>query len=146
MESKMKSRKTKKSTEKMWANDVSTAEVVKYLNAMHKAARTKPKKETGSNDLPRTVQVTKEYLNALRRAVGQLIDPETAEVNWWHVELIDPYGDHDYVPPHFQCTGREHFARAPGTDVWIASGDLPEATHKRLCEIHSSRPGQSAAK
>ena len=142
----MKSRKTKKPTEKMWANDVSTAEVVKYLNAMHKAARTKPKKETGSNDLPRTVQVTKEYLNALRRAVGQLIDPETAEVNWWHVELSDPYGDDEYVPPHFQCTGREHFARAPGSDVWIASGDLPEVTHKRLCEIHSARPGQSAAK
>ena len=99
----MKSRKTKKSTEKMWANDVSTAEVVKYLNAMHKAARTKPKKETGSNDLPRTVQVTKEYLNALRRAVGQLIDPETADVNWWHVEMIDPYGDHEYIPPHFHA-------------------------------------------
>ena len=140
----MKSRKTKKPTEKMWANDVSTAEVVKYLNAMHKAARTKPKKETGSNDLPRTVQVTKEYLNALRRAVGQLIDPETAEVNWWHVELIDPYGDYAELPPHLQCTGRAHFARAPGTDVWIESGDLPEATHERLCEINSLRPRQKA--
>ena len=96
-------------------------------------------KKTRSNDLPATVEVTVEYLNALRRAVGQLIDPETAEVNWWHVEVIDPYGDYAELPPHYQCTGRGHFARAPGTDVWIASGDLPEGTNKRLCEIHSSR-------
>jgi hypothetical protein len=139
MESKMKSRKTKIATKKMWTNDANFKELLKYLKAMHKAGRTKPKKKTGSNDLPRTVQVTKEYLNVLRRAVGQLIDPETAEVNWWHVELIDPYGDYAELPPHLQCTGRAHFARAPGTDVWIESGDLPEATHKRLCEIHSSR-------
>ena len=140
----MKSRKTKKPTEKMWANDVSTAEVVKYVKALLKAARTKANKKTRGNDLPTTVQVTKEYLNALRKAVGQLIDSETAEVNWSHVELIDPYGDYAELPPHLQCTGRAHFARAPGTDVWIESGDLPEATHERLCEIHSSRPRQTA--
>jgi hypothetical protein len=135
----MKSRKTKTATKKMWTSDANFAELLKYLKAMHKAARTKPGKKTRSNDLPTTVEVTVEYLNALRRAVGQLIDPETAEVNWWHVEVIDPYGDYAELPPHYQCTGREHFARAPGTGVWIASGDLPEATHKRLCEIHSSR-------
>jgi hypothetical protein len=146
MESKMKSRKTKTATTKMWANDANCKELLKYLKAMQKAAQTKAGKESGSNDLPRTVQVTTEYLNALRKAVGQLIDPETAEVNWWHVEMIDPYGDHEYIPPHFQCTGRAHFARAPGTDVWIDSEDLPEATNKRLCEIHSSRSGQTAAK
>jgi hypothetical protein len=99
-----------------------------------------------SNELPRTVEVTKEYLNALRRAVGQLIDPETAEVNWWHVEMVDPYGDYTELPPHSQCTGRAYFARAPGIDVWIESADLPEATVKRLREIHNSRPGQTAAK
>jgi hypothetical protein len=142
----MKSRKTKTATKKMWTSDANFAKLLKYLKAMHKAARTKPSKKTRSNDLPRTVRVTTEYLNALRRAVGQLIDPETADVNWWHVEMIDPYGDHEYIPPHFQCTGRAHFARAPGTDVWIVSEDLPEATHKRLCEIHSSRAAQTAAK
>ena len=42
----MKSRKTKKPTEKMWANDVSTAEVVKYVKALLKAARTKANKKT----------------------------------------------------------------------------------------------------
>ena len=135
----MKSRKTKTATKKMWTSDAKFTELLKYLKAMHKAARTKPSKKTRSNDLPKTVEVTVEYLNALRRAVGRLIDPETAEVNWWHVEVIDPYGDYTDLPPHYQCTGREHFARAPGTGVWIASDDLPEATHKRLCEIHSSR-------
>jgi hypothetical protein len=139
MESGMKSRKTKTATKKMWTSDANFTELLKYLKAMHKAAQTKPSKKTRSNDLPTTVRVTTEYLNALRKAVGQLIDPETADVNWWHVEMIDPYGDYTDLPPHYQCTGREHFARAPGTGVWIASGDLPEATHKRLCEIHSSR-------
>jgi hypothetical protein len=141
MEIKMRSCKRKTPTE----NDVQTAEVVKYVKALFKAARTKTNKKTRSNELPRTVEVTKEYLNALRRAVGQLIDPETAEVNWWRVEMVDPYGDYAELPPHSQCTGRAHFARAPGTDVWIESADLPEATHKRLCEIHSSRARQTAA-
>jgi hypothetical protein len=113
---------------------------------MHKAASTNPTKESGSNDLPKTVQVTTKYLNALRKAVGKLIDPETAEVNWRYAEMIDPYGDYECVPPHLQCTGRAHFARAPGTNVWVDSGDLPEATYKRLCEIHSSCARQTAAK
>jgi hypothetical protein len=112
---------------------------MKYFRQLRKTERAKANKKTRSNDLPSTVEVPVKYLMALRPAVGQLIDPETAEVNWWRVELIDPYGDHEYLPPHFQCTGREHFARAPGTDVWIASGDLPDATHERLCKIHSSR-------
>ena len=138
----MRSRKRKTQTE----NDLQTAEVVKYVKALFKAARTKTNKKTRSNELPSTVEVTTEYLHALRRAVGQLIDPETAEVNWWHVEMLDSYGDYAELPPHLQCTGRAHFARAPGTDAWIESADLPEATDKRLCEIHSSRAGQTAAK
>jgi hypothetical protein len=139
----MKSRKTKTATKKMWTSDPNFTELLKYLKAMYKAARTKPSKKTRSNDLPRTVRVTTEYLNALRRAVGQLIDPETTEVNWWHVEVLDPYGDYAELPPHYQCTGREHFARAPGTDVWIASRDLSEATYKRLCELHSDKARNS---
>jgi hypothetical protein len=142
MEIKMRACKRKTPTE----NDVQTAEVVKDVKALLKAARTKTNKKTRSNEPPRTVEVTTEYLNALRRTVGQLIDPETAEVNWCHVEMLDPYGDYAELPPHFQCTGRAYFARAPGTDVWIESADMPEATHKRLCEIHSSRAGQTAAK
>ena len=87
----MRSCKRKTPTE----NDVQTAEVVKYVKALLKAARTKTNKKTRSSELPRTVEVTTEYLNALRRAVGQLIDPETAEVNWRHVGMLDPYGDYE---------------------------------------------------
>jgi hypothetical protein len=139
---KMRLRMRKTQTE----NDLQTAEVVKYVKALFKATRANTNKKTCSNELPRTVEVTTEYLDALRRAVGQLIDPETAEVNWWHVQMADPYGDYAELPPHSQCTGRAHFARAPGTDVWIESADLPEATCKRLCEIHSSRARKTAAK
>jgi hypothetical protein len=133
MESKMKSRKTKTATKKMCVNDANFNNVLKYLKAMHKAAENK---KTRSDDLPSTLQVEKEYLNALRKAVGQLIDPETAEVNWWYVETFDPYGDHKYLPAHLHCIGGAHFARAPETDVWIESADLPKATYNRLREIH----------
>jgi hypothetical protein len=108
MESKMKSRKTKTAT----------------------------KKKRSSDDLPSSVQVEKDYLNALRKAVGQLIDPETADVDWWYVETEDPYDDHKDLPVHLSCVGRARFARAPETDVWIESADLPKATYKRLREIH----------
>lgn len=138
----MRSRKRKTQIE----SDLQIAEVVKYVKALFKAARTKTNKKARSDELPRTVEVTTEYLNALRSAVGQLIDPETAEVNWWYVEMLDPYGDYAELPPHFQCTGRAHFARAPGTDVWIESAHLPKATVKRLCKIHSPRAGKIAAK
>jgi hypothetical protein len=135
----MKSNNTKTLMKKKRTNEESIVVegVLKFLKALRKVARAKANKRTRSNDLPSTVKVSVKYLRALRRAVGQLIDPETADVNWWHVDLIDPYGDHEYLPPQLQCTGREHFARAPGTDVWIACGDLPEATYKRLSEIHS---------
>jgi hypothetical protein len=145
-EIKMRSRKTKMATKKMWSNDANFKELLKYLKAMHEAARTKTTKKTRSNERPGTVEVTRDYLKALRRAVGQLIDPETAEVNSWHVQMVDPYGDYAELPPHLQCTGRAHFARAPGTDVWIESADLPETTVERLGEIHSSRARQTAAK
>ena len=38
-----------------------------------------------AEDIP-TVEVTLKYLNALRKAVGLHIDPETAEVEWTYRE------------------------------------------------------------
>jgi hypothetical protein len=65
---------------------------------------------------------------------GLKIDPETAEVDWWYVQTVDPYGvlDKWELPEEFDCVGREYFARAPGSDVWVWFGDLPEQTVERL--------------
>jgi hypothetical protein len=93
---------------------------------------------TNENDLPQTtkdvptIEVTVEYLHALRKAVGLHIDPETAEVDWIYALTIDPYGDYPDLPEEYQQVGREYFARSPGSDVWISLGDLPEATCEAL--------------
>jgi hypothetical protein len=86
-----------------------------------------------------TVEVTTTYLDALRKAVGLHIDPETAEVVWWYEYTLDPYGDCSDLPEECRQVGREYFARSPGSDVWIWFGDLPEATASNLWEKHKSK-------
>jgi hypothetical protein len=71
-----------------------------------------------------------------RRKVGLLIDPETAEVTWVYAQTLDPYGDDPDLPEECRQVGREYFARAPGSDVWVHFGDLPEATRDSLWEKH----------
>jgi hypothetical protein len=91
-----------------------------------------------AKDVP-TVEVTVKYLNALRKAAALHIDPETAEVEWWYAQTLDPYGDHPDLPEECWQVGREYFARIPGTDVWILFDDLPEVTHLMLWEKHKSK-------
>src|SRR5262249_26066050 len=55
-----------------------------------------------AKDVP-TVEVRVEYLNALRKAVGLHIDPETAEVEWTYAQTLDPYGDGLDLPEEYRC-------------------------------------------
>jgi hypothetical protein len=87
----------------------------------------------------RTVEVTVEYLRALRRAVGLHIDPDIAEVEWIYAQTLDPYGDYLSLPEECYQVGRECFARSPGSNVWISFRDLPRATLDRLWEKHKSK-------
>jgi hypothetical protein len=93
--------------------------------------------QTGE-DVP-TVEVTMEYLDALRKAVGVHIDAETAEVHWTYGQTLDPYGDDPDLPEECQQVGRDYFASSPGSDVWINFGDLPEATRTKLWQKHRSK-------
>jgi hypothetical protein len=90
-----------------------------------------------------TVEVTKKYLDALRKAVGREIDPETAEVEWVYAQTLDPYGDDPDLPEEYQQVGREYFARSPGSNVWVCFGDLPEATRDILWEKTQIKVGVS---
>jgi hypothetical protein len=90
-----------------------------------------------TRDVP-TVAVTVKYLDALRRAVGLHIDPETAEVEWTYALTVDPYDDFPSLPEECQQVGREYFARSPGSDVWISFSDLPKGTRDALWEKHKS--------
>ena len=46
---------------------------------------------------------------------------------------FDPYGVHQNLLPELQddC-GKMHFARSPGSDVWVYFEDLPKATYDAL--------------
>jgi hypothetical protein len=89
----------------------------------------------------RIVEVTVSYLDALRKAVGRQIDPETAEVERIYAQTLDPYGDDPNLPEEYQQVGREYFARCPGSDVWVWFGDLPDATRDVLWNKHKSHLG-----
>jgi hypothetical protein len=67
---------------------------------------------------------TNEWL-AIRKAEALKIDPETAEVIWEWGYGVDPYGVVQDLPDECKCIGREYYARAPGSDVWVSCHDLP---------------------
>jgi hypothetical protein len=108
-------------------------------SAESKTLKPKAKKTKTSRRPPRTVEVTETYLDALRKAVGCHIDPETAEVDWTYAQIFDPYNDGFDIPKEAQQVGREYFARSPGTNIWISFGDLPRDTADRLWKKHSAK-------
>ena len=83
-------------------------------------------------------KAVKEWL-AIRKEAGLKIDPETAEVDWWYAQTLDPYGVYSDLPEECQQVGREYFARSPGSDVWVCFGDLPDATRDALRKKHRSK-------
>ena len=89
---------------------------------------------------PSTMRVMSEEERAsfleIRRQAGLMIDPMTAEVTWWYVQLMDPYGIDPELPEELHSVGRGYFARAPERDMWVCLYDLPSATHDALWEKH----------
>src|SRR5262245_34572094 len=90
------------------------------------------------------IQVDKDLLNDGRPGLDQWlaaraewaphIMPETAEVTSIMVLTLDPYGLQPAIPEEFRQIGREYFARAPDSEVWVWFGDLPDATRDALWE------------
>jgi hypothetical protein len=76
---------------------------------------------------------------AIRKAEALKIDPDTAEVDWEYRQTFDPYGVYPELPDEYQQVGREYFARAPGSEVWVGFGDLPEETRDRLWARHGRK-------
>ena len=62
---------------------------------------------------------------AVRKEAALEIDPETAEVDWWYAQTVDPYGIHPAPPEESWQVGPEYFARSHGSEVWVWFGDLP---------------------
>ena len=76
----------------------------------------------------RSKQTDIEKWLAIRKAEALKIDPDTAEVGWEYGQTLDPYGVCPDLPEEYQQVGREYFARAPGSEVWVHFGDLPKET------------------
>jgi hypothetical protein len=73
---------------------------------------------------------------AIRKKAGRKIDPKTAKVSWSYGQVLDPYGVDPDLPIECQCVGRDYFACAPGSDIWVWFGDLPKATERALLKKH----------
>ena len=73
-------------------------------------------------------QISVEEWLAIRKEAGIAIDPQTAEVMWEYGYTIDPYGVYADLSDEGEQIGREYFARAPGSNLWVHYGDLPDAT------------------
>jgi excisionase family DNA binding protein len=84
------------------------------------------------------VTLTWEEWSGWRKAAGRQIDPRTAGGEWRYALTLDPYNVLQDLPDDCKQVGRECFARAPGTDVWIAFGDLPESSRNALWEKHKA--------
>jgi hypothetical protein len=54
------------------------------------------------------------------------IRKEAAKVDWEYGEVGDPYR---LIKPDegWSCIGRNYFAQAPGSDVWVSFHDLPKS-------------------
>jgi hypothetical protein len=76
-----------------------------------------------------------------RRAAAEIIDPTTAELKWWYGETLDPYGDGLPLLPFEEQTGREYFARAPGSDIWVSVDDLPDTTRDAIWKRFENTKG-----
>ena len=78
-------------------------------------------------------QVSKWRWLTKRQEEGLKIDPETAEVFWGYGSVDNPYGLYDLTYEE-ENTGRNYFARAPGSHVWVSFYDLPNVVRHRLQE------------
>jgi len=83
-------------------------------------------------------QTSTEQWLAIRKQAGQTIDPETAEVMWDYAFTLDPCGIDSKRPEDCKQVGREYFARAPRSEIWVNFGDLPQITQERLWEKHKA--------
>ena len=74
---------------------------------------------------------------AIRKDAALKIVPETAEVRWFYVNTLDPYGVYPELrEDRYRQVGRDYFACAPGSDIWVWFGDLPRDVSDKLWETH----------
>ena len=92
-----------------------------------------------NDEIAKTASAADQWLQ-LRKDAALKIDPETAHVMWAHGEVLDPYCIHDIrLGDEDSCIGRNYFACAPDSDLWVWFGDLPKAVRDRLWAKYKSK-------
>jgi hypothetical protein len=74
-----------------------------------------------------------------KREVGLKIDPETAQIESFHGQSLDPYELGIDIPEEMWQIERHYFARAPGSDEWVDFGDLPDETREAIWRREDAR-------
>jgi hypothetical protein len=72
---------------------------------------------------------------AARKEAALKIDPTTAKVFCVRGYELDPYGVEDLPEEYREYWGKNWFACAPDSDVWVSFGDLPEEICKALEQV-----------
>jgi hypothetical protein len=77
---------------------------------------------------------------AIRKRAALKINPTTAEVDWRYGAVFDPYEIKlNGLPEELRVAGRVHFARSPGSPIWVSFDDLPDAVRDALWEKHGDK-------
>jgi hypothetical protein len=74
-----------------------------------------------------------ERLNWIKSFGAQRINPDTAEVRYEYSQFLDPYG---VSRRKYYKMMAHYFARSPGSDIWVAWGDLPYEVEESLWQKH----------
>jgi hypothetical protein len=69
---------------------------------------------------------------AIRKEAAKAINPATARVTWNWGYVVDPYGILSHISDEERCIGRNYFARAPLSDMWVLFDDLPKSVVDEL--------------
>ena len=72
------------------------------------------------------------------RDAAKLIDPATAEMMFHSVSMLDPYGVVDRDPEDKVCVGRAYFVRAPNSDIWVWTYDLPQEIFQEVRQLQDA--------
>ena len=72
------------------------------------------------------------------RDAAELIDPATAEMMFQSVSMLDPYGVLERDPEEEDCVGRADFVRAPDSDIWVWTNDLPKQILDKVWQLQKA--------
>ena len=90
-------------------------------------------------DIPATKKTAREKAEieawlAIRKEEGSRIDPKTAEFFWDYGPDEDPYGVRDRweLPEKFSRSGHQHWARNPGSDIYVHFNHVPDDVREKI--------------